>query len=137
MATIDVKDASGATVTVAKLADTGQQAKAGSLPVALASDDSLLVLVTAPTAGAITSVTSTTSDQTLLASNASRKGAYVYNDSTQVLYLALANVTASSTNFTQKMAAGDAFSLAPGSYTGAIKGLWASANGAVRVTEWS
>jgi hypothetical protein len=137
MATIDVKDAAGATVTVAKIADTGQQAKAGSLPVALASDDSLLVLVTAPTAGTIASVTSTTSDQTLLASNAGRKGAYIYNDSTQVLYLALANVTASSTHFTQKMAAGDAFNLQPGSYSGAIKGIWASANGSARVTEWA
>lgn len=103
----------------------------------LASDDPLVSLVGAPTVGTITSVASSATDVTILASNASRKGAYVYNDSTQVLYLALSNVTSSATVFTQKMAAGDAFSLLPGSYTGVIKGIWASANGSARVTEWA
>ncbi len=103
----------------------------------LASDDPLVALVGAPTVGTITSVASSASDVTILASNATRKGAYIYNDSTQVLYLALSNVTSSATVFTQKMAAGDSFSLLPGSYTGVIKGIWASANGNARVTEWT
>jgi hypothetical protein len=113
----------GGAVTIASGADVDQAA--------------LLDTITAPSTGTQSIVASSATDVTILAANASRKGAYVYNDSTQVLYLLLSNATSSATVFTQKMAAGDAFSLAPGSYTGVIKGIWASANGNARVTEWS
>lgn len=115
----------------------GQTTKSASMPVALASDDALLSLVGAPTAGTQSNVASSASDVTILASNSSRKGFYVFNDSTQVLYLLLSNATSSATVFTQKMAAGDSFSAAPGTYTGIVKGIWASANGSARVTEWA
>lgn len=134
---IGVKDASGATVQVAKIPDTGQATKSFSLPVALASDDALVTLVTAPATGTQSIVASSATDVTILVANASRKGAYIYNDSTQVLFLLLSNATSSATVFTQKMAAGDAFSILPGGYTGIIKGIWASANGSARVTEFS
>lgn len=134
---IQVKDATGATINVAKIPDTGQATKSLSLPVALASDDSLLTLVGAPGTGTQSNVASSATDVTVLASNANRKGAYFYNDSTQVLFLLLSNAVSSATVFTQKMAAGDSFSIAPGSYTGIVKGIWASANGSVRVTEFT
>lgn len=165
MATITVVDGLGVNQTVAKVAATGSATGANSLPVVIASDqgtittqlptaignttkaaslgvalaidDVLVTLVGAPSIGAQTIVASSASDVTILASNNSRKGAYIYNDSTQVLYLLLANAVSSTTVFTQKMAAGDSFSMSPGSYTGIIKGIWASANGAARVTEWS
>jgi len=46
--------------------------------------------------GTITTVASSASDVSILASNASRKGAAVFNDSTAILYLANANTTSSS-----------------------------------------
>lgn len=134
---IGVKDASGATVQVAKIPDTGQATKSLSLPVALASDDALVTLITAATTGTQSNVASSATDVTILASNAARKGAYFYNDSTQVLFLLFAAATSSATVFTQKLAAGDSFNLLPGGYTGIVHGIWASANGTCRVTEWS
>jgi hypothetical protein len=105
--------------------------------VTIATDDSLVTSIAAPTTGTQTIVASSATDVTILASNASRKGAYIYNDSTAVLYLLVGSGTSSTTVFTQKMAAGDAFNLLPGSYTGVIKGIWASATGNARVTEWT
>lgn len=105
--------------------------------ITIATDDNLLTTISAPTTGTQTNVASSATDVTILASNASRKGAYIFNDSTQILYLLLSNAVSSTSVFTQKLAAGDAFSLAPGTYTGVIKGIWASANGNARVTEFS
>jgi hypothetical protein len=81
-----------------------------------------------------TSVNDTASNVTLLASNANRLGATVYNDSTVALYLKLGG-TASLTSFTVKMAAGGYFEV-PFGYTGIIDGIWSSdASGAARVVE--
>ncbi|MGV0984980.1 MAG: hypothetical protein ACOYB2_10525 [Limnohabitans sp.] len=92
-----------------------------------------------PGTGTQSSVASSASDTTILASNSNRLGAAIYNDSTQVLYLLLASGTASATAFTVKVASGGYYELPPNmaGYTGVIKGLWASANGNARVTEWT
>lgn len=94
-----------------------------------------------PTAGAITSVNDTASDTTILAANAARKGASIFNDSTSILYLALANVTSSTTVYTVQVQGGQFYELPlcdGGVYTGVIKGIWsADASGAARVTEWT
>lgn len=123
---------------------TGNDAVAGSgvngvgvQRVTIATDDTLLTTISAPSTGTQSNVASSATDVTVLASNANRKGAYIYNDSTQVLYLLLSNAVSSTTVFTQKLAAGDAFSLSPGTYSGVIKGIWASANGFARVTEFT
>lgn len=93
----------------------------------------------APSTGAITSVNDTNVDTAILAANTNRKGATIFNDSTALLYLALANVTASSTVYTVQIPAGGYYELPMcdgGVYTGVIKGIWASdASGAARVTE--
>jgi len=73
---------------------------------------------------------------TVLASNANRLGAIVYNDSTQILYLLLASGTSSSSNYSVQLAANDYYEV-PAFYTGVIKGIWTSANGNARVTEFS
>jgi hypothetical protein len=83
-----------------------------------------------PTVG---NVASSATTGTLLASNAARLGAAVYNDSTQILYLKL-GATASATSHTVQLVAG-AYYEVPFGYTGVIDGIWASANGAARVTE--
>ncbi len=90
----------------------------------------------APSTTTQTSVTSSATNVTVLAANANRLGATVHNDSTQVVYLLLGSGTASSTNFTVKMASGGYYEI-PFLFSGAIKGIWASANGFARVTEIS
>jgi hypothetical protein len=70
----------------------------------------------------------------VLASNANRLGASVYNDSTAILYLLLASGTSSSTNHSVQLTPGAYFEV-PAQYTGAIGGIWASATGSARVTE--
>jgi len=82
-------------------------------------------------------VSSSSSNVTLLTANASRKGACIVNDSTQVCYVKLGAV-ASSTDYTVAMAAkgtvGSYFET-PFGYTGQIDAIWASANGAAQITE--
>jgi hypothetical protein len=83
-----------------------------------------------------TNVASSATSVTILASNANRLGATVFNDSTQVLYLNLAGNTASATNYTVQLGPNNYYELpAAHLYTGAITGIWASANGNARVTE--
>lgn len=101
--------------------------------------DTLEARLGGPTTGAITSVNDAAVDTTILASNANRKGATIFNDSTSILYLALANVTASTTVYSVQVPAGGYYELPVnqgGVYTGIIKGIWsADASGAARVTE--
>lgn len=84
--------------------------------------------------GVIASVNAATSSTTVLAANANRKGATIYNDSTAVLYLALADTTASTTVYSVQIPAGGYFEV-PNRYAGKIVGIWSAANGAARVTE--
>ena len=89
------------------------------------------------TTSAVTSVAGSASSVSLLASNASRKGATFYNDSTAILYLKL-GATASTSSYTVQLVAGAYYELPfVKTYTGAIDGIWASANGNVRITELS
>jgi hypothetical protein len=83
---------------------------------------------------AITSVASSASSVQLLATNASRKAGYFFNESTAILYLAYAG-SASVTAYTVQIAAGAFFEMPIPVYTGAIFGIWAAANGNVRITE--
>lgn len=91
----------------------------------------------APATGTQTNVASSATDVTILAANAARKGGMIFNDSTSVLYLLFATGTSSATNYSTQIAAGGMLSIRVGEYTGIIKGLWASANGAAKVTEFS
>lgn len=81
-------------------------------------------------------VNDTASSTTLLASNANRIGASIYNDSTVILYLKL-GATASTTSFTTKLRPEDYYEV-PFGYTGIIDGIWASdASGAARIVEYT
>lgn len=115
----------------------GQKTSANSIPVVLASDQSTVtVKETRSATGTQSSVASSASDVTILASNANRLGAIVYNDSTQILYLLLAAATSSSTVYSVQLATNDYYEV-PAFYTGILKGIWASANGNARVTEFT
>lgn len=94
-----------------------------------------LPVVPAPSGtGTLTSVTASITSVTVLAANANRKGALVFNDSTSVVYLAFAS-SASATAFTVKLAAGSYYEMPTPAYTGIITGIWVAANGSARATE--
>ena len=85
--------------------------------------------------GTLANVSASATNVTLQASNASRLGWMIYNDSTSILYVKLA-ATASATSFTVRMLPEAYYELpGPHIYTGIIDGIWVSANGSARVTE--
>jgi len=106
--------------------------------VSLASIDTKLTapLVTKPagaTTGTLTNVGGSASSVTLLAANANRKGATIFNDSSATLSVKF-GATASATSFTVQLVSG-AYYEVPYGYTGILDGIWTSATGNARVTE--
>ncbi len=83
----------------------------------------------------ITEVASSITAVEILAVNSARLGFGVFNLSTSALYLALGE-EATSANFTAKLEAGDYYE-PPVNFTGLISGIWASANGSAKVTEFT
>lgn len=85
----------------------------------------------------LTNIDDTAASTALLASNSSRKGFAIFNDSTSALYVKF-GTTAASTAFTVKIEASGYYELVGnGVYTGPVDGVWVSdASGAARVTEW-
>lgn len=136
-----LRDGAGTSVTV------GQKAMASSLPVVLASNQTAVPVsgafyqATQPVSfvlsgtATLSNVSGSATSVTLLSSNASRLGASIHNDSTAILYLKL-GTTASTTSFTVKMQQDDHYEV-PSGYTGRIDGIWASATGSARVSEFT
>ena len=83
-----------------------------------------------------TQVADNAADVAILASNANRLGATIYNDSSALLYLGLGTTAASTTNYTARVYPNGYYEV-PGNYTGEIRGIWATdpGDGAARVTE--
>lgn len=81
-------------------------------------------------------VAAAAADTSILASNANRKGATIYNDSTAVMYLLVGSGAASTTVYTAQLVGG-AYYEVPFGYTGQIRGYWATATGNARITEFS
>jgi hypothetical protein len=77
-------------------------------------------------------VSGSASNVTLLASNAARLRAWLYNDSTASCFVKF-GATATSSSFTKKMLPQEFFPVE--GYTGIIDGIWDSAAGSMRVTE--
>lgn len=116
-------------------ATLGQKVSASSLAVVIASDQSpVSVVPVASATGNLTSVAASATTVVVLASNAARKGAMITNDSTAILYLAFA-ATSSITAFSLKLFPNSAY-ITDTLYTGVISGIWSSANGSARVTEF-
>jgi len=82
----------------------------------------------------LSNVASSATNVTLLASNANRKGAAIYNDSTSILYVKF-GATASATSFVVAMAASSYYEFPQPVFTGVVDGIWASAQGSARLTE--
>jgi hypothetical protein len=87
--------------------------------------------------GAKSSVGASTSSVTVLASNTARRSFAVYNDSTVALYLDLTGGTATTSSFSVLLNGGDYYESPTPAYVGAVTGIWASATGSARVTEFT
>ena len=112
-------------------------ASADVLTVQGASGGTALPVDIAVRTPSVTSIASSATSVTILASNASRRGLALANDSTSVLRLAFAT-PATSANAFVVMQPGQFLLLDPLLIgTGAIYGIWASANGTAQVTEWT
>jgi len=99
--------------------------------------DGAAVLVDAPTATTtLSNVAGAALNTTILAANANRYGATVYNDSSASLYLKLNSGAASTSSFTVLIPANEYYEV-PYRYTGQIQGIWSSATGNARVTEFT
>ncbi|MGB8520847.1 MAG: hypothetical protein WCD38_11860 [Candidatus Tumulicola sp.] len=111
---------------------------------ATASNLNATVTQAQPGTATITSVASSASSVQLLASNASRKGYIFCNESTQIVYIAEgATATSAASGHSFALVGASAVPYAcheehgTGVYTGAINAIWASANGAMSITEES
>lgn len=91
--------------------------------------------LTTPQSATTANVSSSASSVTLFTAMSGVRGRTVYNDSTAVLYLKF-GATASSTSYTVQLAAGDYYEFPSPCYGGLVDGIWASANGAARTTQW-
>lgn len=112
----------------------GNTTMANSLPVTVASDQTPKVTSTATK----TSVAAAASDTALLSSNSSRKGAVFFNDGGAIMYLSYGSGAASTSSYTVQVPANGYFELPPEPiYTGAVRAIWSSATGNVRITEMS
>lgn len=88
-----------------------------------------------PTSATLANVSSSASSVTVFAANGQTVGRTVFNDSTAVLYLKF-GTTASTSSYTVQIAAGGYYEFPQPTFAGRVDGIWASANGAARVTSW-
>lgn len=116
--------------------DTAAQAKLDTLHTDLGHlTDGTLQQKGAPlTSETLANVASSATVVTLQASNAARRAWKCFNDSTSALYIKH-GAAASLTSFTVKVPAGGYYEMPAPVYTGAITGIWDTANGNARVTE--
>lgn len=87
------------------------------------------------TTGTVTHPALTGANQTLLASNTSRRGASVQNISSNTLYVKC-GATATTSSFTVRMDPYDYWEV-PAGYTGIIDAISSAASGNAAVTEWT
>jgi hypothetical protein len=87
-------------------------------------------------ASAVTNVAATGASVTLLASNAARKGASIFNDGDALLYVKL-GASASPASYTVRMPPYSFYELPIPTYTGILDGTFAALGGTARITELS
>ena len=115
--------------------DSGQQTKANSMPVTIASDQGAVsVADLGATSATVSSVGASATSVTVLASNSARRGTTIYNNSVETLYLKF-GTTASVSDFTVILYPQQSYNL-PSTFAGRLDGIWTAASGAALVTEW-
>lgn len=116
----------------------GDQGNIEALPVYAvnAAGTGPAIFVPTSTGAVHTSVTSSATAVSLLANNfANRKGATIYNESTSVLYVKFGS-GATTASYALQMAPNTYYEV-PFGYGGAMTGIWVTANGFARVTEFT
>ena len=87
-------------------------------------------------AATLANVSSSASSVTLAAADTLRAGLWIFNDSSAILYVKL-GATASTSSYSVQIAAGAFWEMPMRPlYTGIVDGIWASANGAARMTKF-
>lgn len=84
----------------------------------------------------VTVVVASITSGVILAANAARVGASIFNDSNKTLFLLFGAGTASATNNSVSVPQGGYVEV-PSNYTGVVTGMWNVANGNARVTEFT
>jgi hypothetical protein len=113
----------------------GQKTMANSVPITIASDQSSVPTKEIRSAtGTTTTVAASASNVTLLASNANRLGATIFNDSVAANLFVKLGATASATSFAARITPNGYYEV-PYNYTGIIDGIWSAASGNARITE--
>ena len=82
----------------------------------------------------VTKVASSATNVTLKVSNSLRLQLFIFNDSTNILYVKFGQ-TASLSDYTLKILAGGFYELPYPVYTGRVDGIWDSVNGNAYITE--
>lgn len=82
----------------------------------------------------LSNVSAATSSTALLSADATRIAVTIWNDSTSVMYLSYGSGTASATACSVKIAADGYYEVPDGCAALQMKGIWAAANGAARIT---
>lgn len=124
----------GTSTVAVKAASTAAVATDPALVVAISPNNPVTTSVAkAGTATVPSPVASILTTATLLASNTSRLGATIFNDSTANLYVKF-GTAASTSDFTVKLPPG-AYYEVPFLYTGVLTGTWDAINGNARMTE--
>lgn len=86
-------------------------------------------------AATLTNIGAAAASTTIAASNTARQALYIFNDSTEAMYVKY-GTSASPTSFTVKLLAGDFWEMPTRPiYTGELTAYWAAASGTGRVTE--
>jgi hypothetical protein len=129
-----ITDGTNGLVTV-KAASTAAVAGDQALVVAISPNNTVPVTANAPSSStsSVTNVSAAAASTQILAANAARMCATVYNDSSSVCYLKLGS-GASATSMTLPMQPYSYYDV-PEVWRGAVFGYWVTATGAARVTE--
>lgn len=135
-ATINIRQTSAPNVTpsyMGQIMDSAGNARGANVT----AGNALEVAPGGTSGGALTSVASSATTVSILASNTSRTGAVFFNESTAICYLAFA-ATASTTTYTVQIAAGGFYEIPSlPMWQGAVSAIWSAANGSLRITELS
>lgn len=86
--------------------------------------------------GTVTTVASSATSVSLLAANLARRGASIQNTSTAILYVLVGTTAATVTTAHSVQIPSNGYWEIPYGYTGALTGIWASANGSANMTEY-
>ncbi len=88
-----------------------------------------------PTSATLANVASSASNVTLFSAKGDVNARTIFNDSTATLYVKF-GATASSSSYTVQLPACAYYEFPQPTYAGQVDGIWASANGNARTTQW-